>query len=350
MSITRKIVERVRSRLSGPGAWRAWTGMAILSVLMVYALYTILWKERATINFGELITRVHPADLTLAVLVYSLDLALAIGGWVAVIGMLGGYWNLLDHFRIYVLTSVTRRLPGTFWYLLGRVVLYEPLGVPRGLIALAGGLEFAANIVGGLLVALLAWPLVLSGRGVNPLMLLLPLALGAVLLNPPLVRRIVRRLTARHDVSTVRYRHLLLWVMIFAAAWAVGGVLLYVLIGAVHPLPLSTLPAIIGVWAAAGVAATLFFSFLPFGMGATELTLTALLSPFIPASEALFVAVLMRALLTICELLYAGIGALLSLPTIKRLRAGETTPQPNGPEPQEVAMGDPAYSTKVRPK
>jgi hypothetical protein len=62
------------------------------------------------------------------------------------------------------------------------------------------------------------------------------------------------------------------------------------------------------------VASYLFFSFVPFGLGMNELTLTVLLGPFVPAGEAFFVALLVRALGTICELGFALIGALLSLP------------------------------------
>lgn len=331
------MLARISTKLRGPNAWRTWVGIVLMLAASGYTLYLLLWRDRAAINLGELLARVDAGDVALAVLVYSLDLACAIVGWVTIIGMLSGFWRPLEHLRIYCLTAVTRRLPGTFWYLLGRIVMYERHGVPRSLTTLAGGLEFATNCVGGILVALLAWPLVLSNREFTPL-LLLPLLLGAALLNPPVVRSVVRRLSRQHTDIAIRYRHILLWVAIFALAWAGGGVLLYVVIYAVHPLPLSQLPAIIGVWAVLGVAATLFFSFLPFGLGATELTLTALLSSFISPPEALFVALLMRVLLTLCEVGYALLVLPLGLlqPHVPASATSGGIPHPDAIKPDEV--------------
>jgi uncharacterized membrane protein YbhN (UPF0104 family) len=313
-----RFASRVRARLSGPGGWRTWLGLLLLLGLLSYALLMIFWRELPEMNLRELFGRISAADAALAFGVYSLDLALAIAGWVLIQGMLSGYWHPLDHFRIYTLTTMTRRLPGSFWYILGRVVLYERLGVARGVTAVAGGFEYAATILGGVLVALVTWPLVLGGQGVSPLWPLLLLLACAALLNPPMVRWAVRKLSPDHHTPAVRYRHLVAWVLLYALVWSVGGLLLFVVIGALRPLPLAQLPAIVGVWAASGLASMLIFNFVPLGLGVTEITLAALLSPYIAADEALFAALLMRALLTLSELGYGLVGALLSLPELLR--------------------------------
>jgi len=313
-----RIAARVRAKLTGPGRWRTWLGLILLVALVTYAFFAILWRELPALNLPELFSRVSLGDVVLALIVYTIDLALAIAGWVLILGMLSGFWRPLDHLRIYTLTAMTRRLPGTFWYILGRVVLYERLGVARAVTVLAGGFEFAATVIGALLVAILTWPLVLSSHGVSILWLLLALGLCAALLNPPTVRWAVRRLSPDHHTPAVRYRHLLGWVLVYAAVWAGGGVLLHVIVRAIHPLPITQLPAMMGVWAVHGVMAMLLFNFVPFGLGVTELTLATLLSPFVPPGEALFVALLMRALLTLCELGYGLLGAALSLPDLAR--------------------------------
>ena len=251
---------RVSRRLRGPGAWRTWIGLGLLAAITGYAFYAILWKELPSLNLAELFSRLSARAVGLALIVYTADLILAVFGWIMIIGPLSGYWRPLDHTRIYLLTAVTRRLPGTFWYILGRVVMYERLGVSRGVTALAGGLEFAATIMAGLVVALAAWPLILAGSAFSPLWLLSPLIVGALLLTPPAIRAILRRLAPAHAAG-VRYRHLLGWVLIYMLVWAVGGVLLFVLTNAVYPLPLSALPGIIGIWALAGVATYSLFSF-----------------------------------------------------------------------------------------
>lgn len=331
-------LRRFRARLRGPGAWRLWAGMFLALALAAYTAYKLIFTEQPEFDLRELLARITPGDLAAALAVYSLALLIAIAGWAVILGTMSGFWRPFDHARIYMLTAITRRLPGTFWYVLGRMVMYERLGVPRAITALAGGFEFATNVIGGVLVALLAWPLMLNASQVDPRWLLVPLALGVLLLNPPLVRWMVRRLSPQHVAPPVRYRHLVAWVLIFALVWCVGGALLFVLIRAVTPLPLSQLPAVIGAWATLGVASTLFFSFLPFGLGATELTLAALLGPLLPAAEALFVAVLMRALLTAFELGYAVLGGLLSLGDLRPIDMGPAAPgaHPDAENPGEV--------------
>lgn len=331
------IVRRFKERLRGPGAWRVWAGLFLVVALAAYTGYTFLFTDQPALDLGALVGSISTGELALAFAVYSLALLIAIAGWVVILGKLGGFWRVYDHARIYCLTAITRRLPGTFWYLLGRMAMYERLGVPRTITALAGGFEFAANVLGGILVALLAWPVMMNANQLDPRWLLLPLVLTALLLNPPLVRWMVRRLSPQHVAPSVRYRHILLWVLIFATVWCTGGLLLFVLVYAVTPLALSQLPAVIGIWATAGVAATLIFSFLPFGLGATELTLAALLGLLVPSAEALFVAVLMRAFLTACELGYAGLGALLSLSELWPSKGSPADEEhQNAEKPEEV--------------
>lgn len=333
-------LRRFSDRFHGPGAWRAWSGLLLLLLLLAYLVYVVRTAPPA-IELRALLARLSPGDLATAALLYGLVLAVAILGWSLIIGTLSACWSVFEHTRIYTVTAVTRRLPGTFWYMLGRVVLYERLGVPRGLTALASGLEFVAMVLGGTLVALLTWPLVLGGQTLNPLLVLLPLLIAALLLNPPLVRSLVRRFGRSAGAPAVRYRQVLLWIGVFALTWYIGGVLLFVVTRAVTPLPLSRLPAIVGVWAVAGVAATLFFSFLPFGLGATELTLAALLTPFVPTGEALFIALVMRVILTACELGYGLLGGLLYLPDLLARRG------PFAAQIEQAAHQDAAESEEV---
>lgn len=316
---------RIIARLRGPGAWRTWLGLGLLTLITIYAFYRIFQYDLRDIDIGELLGRLSPSDIGLAVGAYVLALALALAGWGLIIGALSGCWRWLDHVRIYCITQITRRLPGTYWYLLGRVVMYEQLGVGRGVTALASGIELAVTCVGGLVVALVTWPLVFGAQGQSQFWLALALIGLAALLNPLAVRWIVRRLSPH--TPQVRYRHILLWSLLYAMIWVLGGVMLFVLASAVHPLPLAALPALIGVWAITGLAAMTIFSFLPLGLGATELTITALIGDLLPGTEALFVAFAMRVVLTLCELSFGLLGLLIGLPALLRSRADGTGDQ-----------------------
>ncbi len=335
-------LERFLARFRGPGAWRAWSGMGLLLLLAAYVVYMFTRGGLPELDLRELFTQLRPADLALATLIYGINLLIAIFAWALIMGSLSGYWRVFEHVRIYCITGITRRLPGTFWYMLGRVVLYERLGVARGLTAVASGLEFVAMILGGLLVMLVTWPLMLGAQSLNPAVLLGTLMLCALLLNPPLVRALIRRFGHSAGTPPVRYRQLLLWVAIFALIWAIGGLQLFVVVRAVTPLPLTALPAMMGIWSASGIAATVFFSFLPFGLGATELTLAALLSPFVPPTEALFIAFVMRVVLTFSEIGYGLLGGMLYLPDLIA-RRGPFTPLPEQESRQDAEKPEEVY-------
>lgn len=338
------MLRRLRARLSGPGAWRTWSGLALLLLLAAYVFYMLTRSGLPEIDPRELLGRIHPADLGLFALIYGLNLTIAIGAWALIIGSVSGYWRTFEHLRIYCITTITRRLPGAVWHILGRVVLYERLGVPRGLTAVAGGLEFAAIILAGLLVMIVTWPLMLGGQTLDPALLLASLAVCALLLNPPLVRYLIRRFGRAGGAAPVRYREVMLWVSVFAVVWALGGLQLFVIVRAVTPLPLSALPAMIGVWSAAGIASTVFFSFLPFGLGATELTLASLLSPFVPPAEALLIALVMRVMLTLSEIGYGLLGGLLYLPDLVA-RRGPFAPADSEDPHQEAVESEEVYGT-----
>lgn len=340
---------RVLSRFRGPQAWRTWLGLGFVLAITLYAFYRLFQYDLRAIDVGELLSRLSFGDIALAAAVYVVALALAIFGWGLILGTLSGGWAWFDHIRIYCVTQGTRRLPGTYWYVLGRVVMYEQLGVGRGATALAGGLELAATCIGGLLVMFVTWPLVLGARSLNPLWFILATAVLAALLNPPAVRWMVRKLSPRSPA--VRYRHILLWSLISTLVWALGGLILYLLAAAVEPgLTPALLPAIVGVWATAGVASTTLFSFLPFGLGATELTIAALMGGMLPPAEALFVAFAMRALLTVCELLSGVVGLLLCLPGLLRRRNGTAGQNarslPDAEQPEGVYESGPVVPRK----
>jgi hypothetical protein len=304
---------------------RGLIGSLLVMALFATAVYAIFWRELPQIDVFELLRRIGPDDLLRATVVYTIDLALAIAGWVLVFGTLSGVWHLGHHLRIYTITAVTKRLPGTFWYMLGRVVMYERLGVARNLTLLVGGLELGLVTVGGLLVVVVTFPLVLNNSGVSPLLLVAMLAVGAALMSPPVVRALMRRFYPAFDPQTIGYRHLVAWILLYALVWSVGGGILFVLVDAIKATPLSMLPTIIGIWATSGVLMTVL-NFLPLSLGAHEITLAGLLSLVVDPGEALVIALLMRAVLTANEVLWALIGVLLGLTPWARIPADAATP------------------------
>lgn len=338
--------DRLRATITTRGFRRTMLGMFLLSCLCGYLLYLLLRDGVSAANgpvLGELLSHISLGMFLTTGLIYALILALAVGGWGWIMGTLSGNWQWWQHARIYCVTAITRRIPGMVWYLVGRIVLYERCQVPRTLTAVASGLEFATIVLGGVLVAIVTWPVALAQYEVSPLWFIAGLGLGGALLNPFTLRWVIRRISPQSSTLDLRYRHLCGWVVLYAGVWAGGGVILFVLIHTIHPIPLAQLPVVIGIWAMAGVVTTLL-SFVPMGLG-QELTLTALLSPLVGTTEALVIAFLMRGVLTLNEVVWAllaGLPGLGGLPRyLSRARhawggGAEHPCHPDAQKPEEV--------------
>ncbi len=335
--------DRLRTMLRPQRFWSMVLSMTVLSSLCIYLLMTVFRADPSVPAWDELLARINPAMFLTAGLLYTVILTLAVIGWGWIIGMLSGNWQWGQHARIYCLTTITRRIPGVVWYLFGRIVMYERLQVHRSVTAIASGLEFAAIVLGGLLVAVITWPFVLRRYDISPLWFIGGLILGVLLLNPVVLRTAIRRLHPQSETLSLRYSSMIGWTLLYAGIWLGGGGILFVLTQTVQSTPGTMFPVIIGIWATAGVVATLL-SFIPMGLG-QELTLTALLSPFVGPAEALIVALLMRAVLTLNEVVWAIIAGLASLSELSELfhtgRHGRTDGdavlmQPDAQKPEEV--------------
>lgn len=324
----------LRKSLRSKSFWGALAGMLIILGVSIYALYGLARGNEHGMTLAELREHITLGLLLKASLAYALDLALAITGWVLIVGGLSGVWGWLAHVRIYCINAVTRRLPGSMWYLLGRVVMYEQLGIPRSVTLIASGIEYVVTLLGGLLVAIITWPIALNGAQLNPLWLIGGLLLGGAILNPPMIRMLIKRFAPQAHALNLRYRHLLGWTLFYTLVWCGGGLILFVLADAIHPLAFGTLPAMIGIWAASALLPQLL-AFLPFGLGVQELTLSALLSPFVGGTEAIVIALLMRVVLTISEVLWACIAALIRPAHPARLPELEL---PDVPAEHDLAM------------
>jgi len=291
---------------------RLWTLVTARRVLRVMGPLVILgsglllgwtvWRNRELLLSYP--WRVHVWVVPLSLAVYSVDLGLAVCIWGRIVNRLSGrQLTFRRHFKVYVATNFSRRLPGAVWYIAGRAALYEGDGIAKSVISLASLVEVILIALSSIVCYFLAWPFGGSAWGGWPL-LLVGLVAGLVLIHPRVVGALLRRL-GQPEVPQLHYRDMLTWLLLYVLVWAVGGVTLYSVVAGLHPLPLSGLPHIVRAWSLSGAAAVIVF-FSPSGLGIKEVTLTLLLVPVIPVPLAAIVALLMRLLLTIYELLWAA--------------------------------------------
>ena len=275
---------------------------ALCFSVLGYSLYKN-WTALAAFQW-----KINYFQMALSFIFYTFDLTLAVLGWSLIVSKLAGFSNLRKNLKIYCYSNMARRLPGTVWYIIGRAYLYEQQGIAKSVISIGSLLEMVLIILSGIFAYFLFLPFLSPISALrNPLPLIAILLLGLLLTHPAILRAILQRFAQAKAPDNLRYRDTLAWLGIYIVVWVVGGLVLYSAVNVFYPLPLTQLPGVIGAWTLSGVAASLVF-LIPSGLGIRELTLSFLLSHYIPTPLAIMVALGMRVGLTVYEAFWAAVA------------------------------------------
>jgi len=244
-----------------------------------------------------------------------------------VLSMLGWRWLVLklggpllpftQAVRVYYAASLSRYLPGTVWYAVGRVALGERAGVSRMVGSLSVLLETAFVTFSGLLIsplALAATPL-LDTAGKLQLFAaayaVFVLAALALMWRSDLFFALLnwglKRIGRQPVAVRLTFRDLLLLNLPYLASWLLYALMSYLLTAAVYPLPFDYAPTVGASFVAAWAVGFLTF-IAPNGLGVREGTLVFLLSSLMPTSIALIIAVLSRIGSMLAEVPWVVIG------------------------------------------
>lgn len=290
----------------------------LMAGLTLGVLGALLWRDRELLLAHEWQVRWQP--LVAAFGIYGVGLLLAAWVWADIMAALGSKLGATIHIRYYCLTHLSKRLPGTLWYLAGRGYLYGRHGDSLGLVAVASGLELAVSVLAGGLVSLgfLAGSALDAAAG-RLWVLIGLMAVGLALVQPRVVRWAMARLKQEVPAELSMAR-LLRWVAGYALIWMVGGVIVYGSILALLPLEGNHLAYVIGVWTLVGVLSVTVL-FLPSNLGFTEIGLSLLLARIMPSSFAVFIAVFVRILILVFEIV--GVGVVLLVTQVRARKTQE---------------------------
>ncbi len=270
-----------------------------LTLVILAGLGAMIYNSRELLLSYE--WRIRPLPLIASFLIYTVALALAALAWGLIMNQIAGESSWIGHLRIYYVTNLTKRLPGVLWYVLGRTVMYDQVGVSKTLVSVGSGLEFILLIVSGIMVSLLSWPLLPALDLGKPWWLLLGLIGGLIVVHPTVINFILHKLRIRSDTfRALRYRSIMAWLFIYFVIWLMGGIILFSVIATIYPISLTLLPGVIGAWGLSGIIAMLG-TFSPSGFGLREISLSLLLALLIPSGVAVIAAILIRILLTLYE-------------------------------------------------
>lgn len=266
---------------------------------------------------------------------------------------LGGVgWDLILRFLGYRLSPVraqvaygqpllARYVPGSVLYLLGRMLLSERAGVPRRLTLASIVYEQAISASAALAVAtffLISHP-DLDGQPLRwAILLVVPIAV--VVLSPrvfgPLANRALRAFGREPLPATMPLRGILVMLPYYAATWAVAGLGVFFIARSVHYFPWSDLPTV-GTAQSVGYVAALVTLVAPAGLGIRDAAFAWAVKAALPSGSFALgaaIAIAVRAVLTVVEVIYVGLVTLAGRREAAEQRATRKE------EPGEKARGE----------
>jgi hypothetical protein len=248
--------------------------------------------------------QLNPWPLLGTIPLFVLGEVLASIAWGLLMNSIGPNLPMAQHFRIFVITHAARRLPGTLWYVVGRVTWYEQLGVAKRLSTFASILEIILIVWAGLITALVTLPFIVNLHVNLWIVLLFGIVLSGLLMHPKVLGYLLGKLGSDKDAGHLSYRNILIWLSFYIILWLVGGSMLYLVLRTFLPLEVQMWATCVGAWSIAGVSG-LLIQILPTGLGLSEATLSLILSTYISSSIAVSTAILFRILMTFYEFLGA---------------------------------------------
>ena len=247
-------------------------------------------------------------------LVFSWILSVAGGfaialGWNLILRVLGGKLGHKRALKIFFLTDLAKYVPGKVWTMVGKVYLCKKEGVPVAITSTSVVIQPVIQVVSGLLVFLLSLPFWTETSDFinNFYFFFLLIPVGLLLLHPAVMAKplnfLLIKLKQKPVNLNIKYRSILLILLLWCGFWVLTGITYYLLIVSVHPFPISRLPVTMGIFSIAGVSQFL----TPSGIGVLEGVLTLLLGLYFPVPVAILIALLARVWKTVTELICIAI-------------------------------------------
>jgi uncharacterized membrane protein YbhN (UPF0104 family) len=273
-----------------------WAGLLFL---VIYQGWTN-WDKLIPILSDAEYSRIIPA-----IIYYLLSLIAAIAGWLLIIRTFDhspGWWK---NIKIYSVTLAARRLPGTFWYVGGRILMYQRIGVRKTSIILASVIELTSSFITAGAIGVGFFSLI-GNEISDTLQVVISLIIfcGLILIHPNVIRLLLRRIGLYHSLKASTFDWFL-WLLSFSVMWIMSGMMVVQLVNIVTPMELKDLSFVIGAWSLSGMVGFLTI-LLPSSFGVTEISLMAFLTKLLPLTLAGSIALATRLFTLLMEVLLAA--------------------------------------------
>lgn len=286
-----------------------------LGQIIVLGQIAYFWGRSLWANWSELSSfqwQFRPGFLfaSLAVLLIHMFLLAQIWRWT--LNYLGLRRPWVETTRIWALSQIARYLPGGVWDVAGRLVMASQAGYSRTIVSVSILLEMVLQTVSAVivfLVSLLFWQDTTIARLALWAILLIPS--GLIVLHPRLLNAILARGARLMKIEfrplPLRYQDVFGLLVIHLGARVLIGTGFYLFALAVYPWGLEGWPIAVGIFAAAWVVGFLVV-FVPMGLGVREGVMTFLLGAYLPVVPASVIAIGFRVWIALRDIIFAGVG------------------------------------------
>ncbi len=286
---------------------RAALGLLLLAGISLAVVSLADQWDQVRAGAGEL----SAGPVLAAGLAVLLSLTLSLLAWRSMLDGLGTAVPLGGAARIFFVGQLGKYVPGSVWPIVAQMELGAGYGLSRAAVATGGLLATAVAVPVALLLGLLTVPALVAADASAYLFLFLALPVAVLVLSPPLLNPLLGRalrLARRPPLAQRLTGATVLRVALFAGgAQLLLGVQAWLLAVDLGAGGLEVLPLAVGAFSLAGVAGLLAIP-VPAGAGVREAVLVVALSPVLPVGQALVLALVSRVLLTVSDLLVAGVA------------------------------------------
>ncbi len=280
--------------------WK-WLGWVLTSITFVYVTLLLIknWGYIQHIDWQHYMFAIVAASI-----IYLFSLLLQLFVWLR---LLSQYHSIgWQDVHIYMRTVMLRQLPGGIFHWVGRGAMY------KSTTAVSPQIIFYASLLDWCLILVTALGVFsLFSSGLTPILRWTLFSFSVALMLIFSRMWFSSRQGGRFLFEGV------FWSLAYCGSWFLGGVILYLLMQASESSQVSLTTAVL-VWVLAGGISALVI-ITPTGLGIRELSLVFLLQPFMSASLAVLLALMLRLLFILSDLLWGAIGGLLTRPFISKM-------------------------------
>ena len=273
--------------------WR-WLSILLTIAMIVYLTYAF---TRGKLRLDQFNWKTYGWTILVVLWIYLFLLIIQFFIWSRIIS----FHRKADiqDVAIYSRTILMRSLPGGAWHWVGRISMYsDETQVPTRVVVVGNFLEWVLVILSGIGIFFMTLPSQALG-----------FSMAALVFGASIVLGMTWRLAARNWIARVAEGGL--WVALDGLAWLLNGVIFFLIVQAVAGRGQLSGVEALRAWSFTGSLGVLV-SMFPSSLGVREISLVWLLQAKLSSSIVLLIALMLRLIYMLGDVIWGVIGWLIS--------------------------------------